>query len=142
VSRRKQIPDPIEEALTRIEFPGEDEGWIRSYLEERAFVQRVMHAVAQARIRLSRTTVWGAIGILNVAIIIVAGTNPFLVQDVLALRNELFAFFFGFLGLTLAGCIVGVVLSADLSRVEGFFHHIARELSRDRIRSFFRHPRS
>lgn len=133
--------DAIDEALTRIEFPGEDERWVRSYLDERGFVESVMRAVAQARIRLSRATIWGGIGLLNVAILVVAGTNPFLVEDVLALRKELFTFFFTFLGLTLAGCIVGVVLSLDGGRTEAFFSHVAKELSRDRLRNLFRHPR-
>jgi len=132
--RDKPRGDAIDDELSRIEFPGEDERWIRSYLDERAFVDRVMLAVAQTRVRLSRATVWGSIAVLNVAILVIAWTNPFLVEDVLALKNELFTFFFGFLGLTLAGCIAGLVLSVDLS-------HLAQELSRDRLRNLFRHPR-
>ena len=130
--------DAIDEALKNIEFPGEDEAFIRGYLGERGFVEKVMHAVSETRVRLPRSLVWGAFGLLNVTIIIVAWTNPYLVQDVLALRNELFTFFFGFLGLTLVGCVVGVLLSSDLGRVETFL----RDLFRERGRNLFRHPRS
>jgi hypothetical protein len=141
MSTDRPRPDAIDEALTQIEFPGEDEQWIRSYLDGRGFVATVMRAVAQTHIRLSRATVWGGIALLNVAILVVAGINPFLVEDVLALREELFTFFFTFLGITLAGCIVGLVLSIDSGRTEAFFGHIAKELSLDRIRNLFRHPR-
>lgn len=133
--------DAIEEELSRIEFPGENEQWLRSYLQERAFVERVMRAVVQTHIRFTRASVWGAIGLLNIAIIVVAGTNPHLVEDVLSLRRELFTFFYCFLGLTLLGCIMGVVLSVDLGKIEPFFANLAKELSRDRLRDFFRHPR-
>lgn len=127
--------DAIDEALSRIEFPGEDEEFIRGYLEERGFVETVMQAVRETRVRMPRSLVWGAIGLLNITIIIVAWTNPYLVQDVLALRNELFTFFFGFLGLTLVGCVLGVLLSSDLGRVETFF----RDLVRERGKKIFRH---
>jgi hypothetical protein len=131
--------DAIDHELSRIEFPGENESWIRTFLEERRFVDEVMRAVAQTRIRLSRVTVWGAIAVLNVAILVVAWANPFLVEDVLSLRNELAAFFYGFLGLTLAGCIVGLVLSIDFGRLEQLFAHLGKELSLDRLRDRFRH---
>ena len=133
--------DAIDDALSRIEFPGEDERWIHEYLEERRFVETVMHAVEHARIRLSRAKVWGAVALLNAAIIVVALTNPYLVQDVLALKDDLSTFFYGFLGLTLAGCIIGLVLSIDLSRVESFLHRAVKDLPGDWVRNLFRHPR-
>jgi hypothetical protein len=132
MNKDRAARDAMDEALSRIEFPGEDEEWIREYLEERGFVGRVMQSVAETRIRLPRTLVWGSVALLNVAIIVVAWTNPFLVQDVLALRNELFTFFFGFLGLTLLGCLLGVFLSADLGRVETFLQRMSREFLQDR----------
>ncbi len=141
MSRDRPRRDAIDEELARIEFPGEDEQWIRSYLDGRGFVARVMRTVAQTHIHLSRATIWGGVAALNVAILVVAGTNPFLVEDVLALKKELFTFFFAFLGITLAGCIAGVVFSVDTGRAEAFFHHIAKELSRDRLRNLFRPPR-
>lgn len=135
MKRERITKDAIDEALSRIEFPGEDEEFIQGYLEERGFVETVMRAVRETRIRMPRSMVWGAIGLLNVTIIIVAWTNPYLVQDVLALRNELFTFFFGFLGLTLLGCVAGVLLSSDLGRMEAFF----KDLMRDRGKDSFRH---
>jgi len=100
-----------------------------------------MHAVEHARVRLSRVKVWGAVGLLNAAILVIAGANPYLVQDVLALRDDLSTFFFGFLGLTLAGCILGVILSIDLSRVESFFQRLTRDIPGDWVKNLFRHPR-
>jgi len=141
MKKENSRPDAIDDALSRIEFPGEDEQWIRGHLEEQHFVDRVMRAVGEARVRLSRARVWGAVALLNAAIIVVAVTNPFLVEDVLALRNDLSTFFYGFLSLTLAGCIVGLVLSFDLRGIEAFFHRLGKELGGDRVRNLFRHPR-
>lgn len=141
MKRHAEGRDAIERELERIEFPGEDEAWVRSYLARRGFVDSVMRAVAQARIRPSRLRIWGGIALLNLAILVVAGTNPYLVEDVLALKDELATFFFGFLGVALAGCIVGVVLSLDFAWLEELYHHIAKELGREKWRDLFRHPR-
>jgi hypothetical protein len=133
--------DALERELAHIEFPGEDEQWIRSYLAGRGFVDSVMRAVGEARIRPSRLRIWAGIALVNIVILVVAGTNPFLVEDVLALRNELFTFFFGFLGVTLAGCIVGVFLSLDFGRLEDLFRSLGRDVGSDKWRNLFRHPR-
>ena len=141
MKRDRYTRDAIDHALSRIEFPGEDEKWINTYLGARRFVDTVMHAVEHARVRLSRAKVWASVALLNAAIIVVAVANPFLVQDVLALKDDLSTFFYGFLGLTLAGCILGLVLSIDLGRVESFFHRALKDISGDWVKNLFRHPR-
>ena len=119
----------LDDALRRVEFPGEDPSWIVRYLEERHFVERVMKAVAEVHIRMSRASVWAIVGGLNLALLVVVWLNPFLLEDLLALRRELLSFVLGFLGLTLAGCITGIILSVDARRVEDFLHHLFRHNS-------------
>ena len=122
----RNIDQQVEETLTRIEYPGEDPLWIARYLGERDFVERVMKAIAATHVRMSRSTIWAMIAAVNLIALVIAGLNPYLVEDFLALTDQLFTFFYVFLGLTLAGCIVGLVLSLDLSRIEHFIHELFR----------------
>jgi hypothetical protein len=120
----KDLDRRIEDGLRAIEYPGEDPLWIRDYLEERQFVQAVMKAIAATHVRMSRSTIWAIVGAVNLAVLIVAGLNPYLVEDVLALKDQLYAFFYVALGLTLAGCIVGLVVSLAPRRLEQFIQQL------------------
>jgi len=122
----KDIDKRIEAELTQIEYPGEDRTWMVQYLDERDFVDRVMQLIVETHVRVSRSTIWAMVTAVNLIVLIVAGLNPYLVEDALALKDQLFTFFYVFFGLTLSGCIVGLVISLDLSRIEQFIQELFR----------------
>ena len=103
------LESAIETALREVEHPGEQAELIARYLEERGFTDKVMKQTESLPIKLTRAYIWAVFAIVNLAIIVVAGINSKLLLEIVALQEELFTFFYLFLGLTLLGSLIGLV---------------------------------
>ncbi|MBA7619537.1 hypothetical protein ES703_26876 [subsurface metagenome] len=112
----------LEEALEQIEFPGEDEQELTGYLKSEQFVDRVMERTINLSGRSQKTIFWALFALLNLLLLFILGINNFIVHDFFALQNALCQFFFLFLGLTLLGSLIGLVLSIDTSWFDHLLH--------------------
>ncbi len=112
----------LDRILKQIEFPGEDGEKILTYLQSRNFTDRVMEQTRNLGSNSPKIAVWGAFTVLNLLLLLILGTNDFIVQDFFALRNALSQFFFLFLGFTLVGSLIGLILSVDTSWFERLIH--------------------
>jgi hypothetical protein len=111
----RSIDDRLDQILTLIELPGEDERRILAYLEERGFIERVMAGVRALQAQARKALIWGGFCAVNLlALLLFGASDPFL-SGFFALQGELAQFFFLFLGLTFLGGLTGLVLSLDTS---------------------------
>jgi hypothetical protein len=59
---------------------------------------------------------------LNLLLLVLFGTNSLFIPEFFALQAELALFFFLFLGITLLGSVIGLVLSLDTRWLEHLLH--------------------
>ncbi len=116
------VYERIEEVLKLIEFPGEDEEKIRQFLQEHHFVDRVMEQILNYGHRSRKIFLWAIFSALNLLLLFFLGVNPVMVTEYFGLQNSLSQFFYLFLGLTLSGSLVGLVLSLDTTWFERLLH--------------------
>ncbi len=111
---------PIEEVLSRIRFPGEDEQAILDYLESVRFPDRVMERIEEERQIVQKTAVWVAFALFNLMLIVLFGIGGTVYPSVPAVPVPLNNFIFLFLGITFLGSVIGIVLSLDTK----WFHRL------------------
>lgn len=86
---------------------------ISVYLTKVGFVDRVMADIHEIPGKIKKTLLWAGFCVLNIFLLVVLGTNPsFVVQF---LHGDLGEFFFLFLGISLLGGLIGLVVVSDLS---------------------------
>jgi hypothetical protein len=91
---------------------------ITVYLAEIGFVDRVMTNVMQIPGKTRKTLIWGGFCLFNLFLLIFFGVNPsFFAQF---LQEHLGQFFFLFLGITLLGGLIGLVVVSDVSWLKGY----------------------
>lgn len=103
--------------LSAIELPGEDPVALKQYLEESHFVERVMSRVRLETARSQKTTAWGLFALINLAFLIIFGSNRYIAGNYFAMQDTLSQFFFLFLGISFLGALFGLILSADTNWV-------------------------
>lgn len=108
----------IDSLLRSIEFPGEDPEAIRKYLADRGFVDSVMREVYAITHRTQRTGWWLLFAAVNLLILVVLGIDPTLIFARLDYHATLSQFFFLFLGLTLLGSVIGIIITMDSKKVD------------------------
>jgi hypothetical protein len=112
----------LDEILRGIEFPGEDEAAIRSYLENYRLADKVA-AQTTRDIRATRRSVfWGVFALLNLMLLALAGSNSYMHTHYFFQQNALQQFFYIFLGLTFLGGTVGLIFSLDTSWLDRLLH--------------------
>jgi hypothetical protein len=115
----------LESLLARIEYPGEDPRRIADYLQAAGFVDAVMRRVQELARQGRRTLLWGLFAVLNLLLLVLFGTNSLFIPEFFALQAELALFFFLFLGITLLGSLIGLVLSLDTRWLQDLLHRDA-----------------
>jgi hypothetical protein len=86
---------------------------ISVYLTKVGFVDRVMADIQEIPGKFKKTLLWAGFCVLNIFLLVVFGTNPsYIVQF---LHGDLGGFFFLFLGISLLGGLIGLVVVSDLS---------------------------
>jgi hypothetical protein len=99
---------------------------ISVYLARVGFVDRVMVDIHEIPGRIRKTLLWAGFCVLNILLIVVFGTNPSVIARFL--QGDLGEFFFLFLGISLLGGLIGLVVVSDLS---WFQDHLPRQKSDD-----------
>jgi hypothetical protein len=119
---KDQVETPLEGLLSRIEYPGEDAQRIAEYLDSAGFVDLVMRRVHELTRQTRKTLLWGLFAVFNLLLLVLFGTNSLFIPEFFALQAELALFFFLFLGITLLGSVIGLVLSLDTRWLEQLLH--------------------
>ena len=136
-----QAPDKqIDNILAEIEFPGENAADIRLHLEQRQLPQAIMQQLEDAAVRFRRIIFWIVFAVINLIMLCTSGTSHYVVHELLAYDNTLATFFFLFLGLSLLGSLVGLVLNLDTTRLpEPHFNRLLPAFSQGfaKIRAFW-----
>lgn len=108
----------LDNLLARIELPGENPDELRRYLERRHFVEHVMGRVRSKAARTQKATAWALFALINLILLIIIGSNRYIVGSYFAMQETLSQFFFLFLGISFLGALVGLVLASDTRWVE------------------------
>lgn len=108
----------LDRLLTGIKLLGEDPESLRRYLEERNFVERVMSRVRFETERSQKTTAWLLFALINLAFLVVFGSNRYIIGNYFAMQETLSQFFFLFLGISFLGALFGLIMSADTAWIE------------------------
>jgi hypothetical protein len=91
---------------------------ISVYLTKVGFVDRVMVDILEIPGKTRKTLLWSVFCLLNIFLLVIAGTHPsFLVEF---LRGDLGEFFFLFLGITLLGGLIGLIAVSDVSWLKDY----------------------
>jgi hypothetical protein len=86
---------------------------ISVYLAKVGFVDRVMSDIHEIPGKTKKTLLWAGFCVLNIFLLVVFGTNPSVIAQFL--QGGLGEFFFLFLGISLLGGLIGLVVVSDLS---------------------------
>jgi len=86
---------------------------ISVYLAKVGFVDRVMADIHEIPGKTKKTLLWAGFCLLNVLLLVVFGTNLSVITKFL--DGELGEFFFLFLGISLLGGLIGLVVVSDVS---------------------------
>jgi hypothetical protein len=86
---------------------------ISTYLARVGFVDRVMADIHQLPGKTKKTLLWAGFCVLNIFLLLVCGTNPSVIAQFL--QGDLGEFFFLFLGISLLGGLIGLVVVSDVS---------------------------
>ena len=113
-SRRAQSLDSIEPKAGL-------ERDITVYLGKVGFVERVMTDIMEVPGKTRKTLLWAGFCLFNLFLLVLFGTNQSFIVDFFALQEELGQFFFLFLGITLLGGLIGLVLVSDTSWLKSYF---------------------
>ncbi len=114
--------DRLDDLLRGIEFPGEDEAAIRSYLENCRLADKVTARTTRDIRATRRSVFWGVFALLNLLLLALAGSNSYMHTDYFFQQDALQQFFYIFLGLTFLGGTVGLVFSLDTSWLDRLLH--------------------
>lgn len=112
--------DELERLLRLMEFPGEHPDLIRNYLEEHLFVDEVMERIQASAERSQRALAWALFAILDLALLLLMGTNRYMLASYFSFQDSLAQLFFLFLGISFLGGLLGLVVTLDTSWVAGF----------------------
>ena len=93
---------------------------IIAYLSEIGFTDRVMTELVEVPRKTRKTLIWAGFCLANVFLLVVFGTNPSFISEFFALQEDLAQFFFLFLGITLLGGLIGLVVVSDTSWLRGY----------------------
>jgi hypothetical protein len=99
------------------ELAGETEVRLAAYLTERGFVEAVMERIYSLQLHPRKSLACGLFCLANLGLLAVLGANEPFLEGFFAPQAQLAQFFFLFLGITFLGGLVGLVLSADTSRL-------------------------
>jgi hypothetical protein len=98
---------------------------ITVYLGKVGFVERVMTDISEIPGKTRKTLLWASFCLINLFLLVLFGTNQSFIVEFFALQEELGQFFFLFLGITLLGGLIGLVLVSDISWLRGSFSNPA-----------------
>jgi hypothetical protein len=94
---------------------------ITVYLGKVGFVERVMTDILEVSGKTRKTLLWAIFCLFNLFLLVLFGTNQSFIVEFFALQEELGQFFFLFLGITLLGGLIGLVLVSNLSWLKVYF---------------------
>lgn len=117
----EKIDKQLEQILASIEFPAEEEEKITGYLETRDFTALVVKAIHEKNMKIKRNLFWLIFIIINIVVLSLLGTNQFIKNEFFAFQNDLSILFFLFLGVSLFGGLIGLVVYFDVP----WFHDIS-----------------
>lgn len=122
----------LDYVLTKIELPGEDPESLRRYLEDSNFVERVMSRVRLETERSQKTAAWFLFALINLAFLVVFGSNRYIIGSYFAMQETLSQFFFLFLGISFLGALFGLIMSSDIRWIESLPESLQPLLGRRR----------
>lgn len=93
---------------------------ITAYLGKVRFVERVMTDILEVPGKTRKTLLWASFCLFNLFLLVLFGTNQSFIVEFFALQEELGQFFFLFLGITLLGGLIGLVLVSDISWLKDY----------------------
>ncbi len=102
----------------QVQLPELNELDLAAYLQDHGFVEAVMKRIYSLQVRAPKALAWAVFCVLNLALLVLLGASETFLADFFAPQPELAQFFFLFLGLTLLGGLVGLVLCLDTSRLQ------------------------
>jgi hypothetical protein len=94
---------------------------ISIYLTKVGFVDRVMADVLGIPGKVRKIFLWAGFCVLNIFLLVVFGTNPSIIAEFL--QGDLGEFFFLFLGISLLGGLIGLVVVSDVSWFRDHLHN-------------------
>ena len=93
---------------------------ITVYLGKVGFVERIMTDILEIPRKTRKPLLWASFCLFNLLLLVVFGTNQSFIVEFFALQEELGQFFFLFLGITLLGGLIGLVLVSDISWLKDY----------------------
>jgi hypothetical protein len=93
---------------------------ITAYLGKVGFVERIMTDISEVPGKTRKTLLWAGFCLFNLFLLVLFGTNQSFIVEFFALQEELGQFFFLFLGITLLGGLIGLVLVGDFSWLKDY----------------------
>ncbi|MBN2531764.1 MAG: hypothetical protein JXB88_02670 [Spirochaetales bacterium] len=127
----EEIDKQLEELLKSIEFPGEEEKKITEYFDSRDFTMLVVEAIHEKNVRMKKILFWVIFIILNILVMSLLGTNHFIIDKFFAFQNTLSVLFFLFLGVSLFGGLIGLIIHIDTSWIHDFYEWINGTIRRN-----------
>ncbi|HUZ17028.1 MAG TPA: hypothetical protein VMV68_01495 [Spirochaetia bacterium] len=101
-----------------VEFPGEQPELIFKYLDGHLFVDKVMERIQLEAERSQKAFAWALFALLNLALLVLIGTNRYVLISYFSLQETLAQLFFLFLGLSFLGALFGLIVTINTSWVE------------------------
>jgi hypothetical protein len=93
---------------------------ITAYLGKVGFVERIMTDISEVPGKTRKIFLWAGFCLFNLFLLVLFGTNQSFIVEFFALQDELGQFFFLFLGITLLGGLIGLVLVGDFSWLKDY----------------------
>ena len=119
---KNDVDKQIDEILKNIEFPGEENQKLHEFSADRDFVNKVMKAIEAENKRIKMLVFWFLFILIHILILLFLGTNKFIQNEYFAFSDTLQTIFYLFLGISLSGGIIGLIVQLDTSRVHDMSH--------------------
>jgi hypothetical protein len=108
----------LDRMIGTVEFPGEHPEVILEYLDGHLFVDKVMERVQVEAERSQKALAWALFALLNLALLVLIGTNRYVLLSYFSLQETLAQLFFLFLGLSFLGALFGLIVTVNTAWVE------------------------
>lgn len=134
---KQEKTEKLDDVLKTVEFPGEDENAVRSYLEKAELPKKVMEALRSTVFRRHRMRNWGLVAAAALFLLLVLGANEYVTEFLFFLQSAITMFLAILFATLFVIGLIGLFINVDYSR-------ISRTLNFRDIEDFFSnifHPR-
>jgi hypothetical protein len=117
VKKKQENPEKLDKILSNLEFPGEDEGRVRNYLEKADLPQKVMEALKATVFRRHRMRNWGLVAAAALLLLLVLGANEYVTEFLFFLQSAITMFLAILFSTLFVVGLIGLFINLDYSRL-------------------------